>query len=54
MRLGREISEIHELEYAMTVGQLCKVRNQIHQAVRINFQFEFALFISRAGYCNED
>ena len=45
------MSEIYGSEYAMIVGRLCTSETcQIHHAARIKFQFEFALFISRADY----
>ena len=52
MRLGREMSEIHESEYA--IWQLGQETCQIQLATEIKFQFEFALFISRVDYWNEE
>ena len=46
------MSEIHELEYA--IWQLDQETCQIHLDAEIEFQFEFAFFISRADYGNED
>ena len=45
MRMGREMSEIHESEYA--IWQLGGETCQIHHDTEIKFQFEYALFISR-------
>ena len=46
------MSEIHESEYA--IWQLGQETCQIHDATAIKFQFEFALFISRVDYWNEE
>ena len=48
MRLGREMSEIHGSEDAMTVGRLCKLRNLSNSSRRSDeVSVEFALFISK-------
>ena len=44
--------EIQESEYA--IWQLGRQTCQIHHAPEIKFQFEFALFISRVDYWNEE
>ena len=46
------MSEIHESEYA--IWQLGRETCQIHDATEIKLQFEFALFISRVDYWNEE
>ena len=46
------MSEIHESEYA--IWQLGWETCQIHHTTKIKFQFEFALFISRADYWKKE